>query len=120
MFEAGVIRANECYSLRQVGRHNRAVFSIFFNMQVCCVFTLESSYRGDSNDDTQYTIFNIKKKIALYYPKSAVTGFFQGTQERVRDSRDKRAIRVRATEVLLYMIAKYLQQLQITKRPVSN
>ena len=30
-------------------------------------------------------------------------GFFQGTQERVRNSRGKRAIGVRATEVLLYM-----------------
>ena len=29
-------------------------------------------------------------------------GFFQGTQERVRNSRGKRAISVRATEVLLY------------------
>ena len=28
-------------------------------------------------------------------------GFFQGTQERVRNSRGGRAIRVRATEVLL-------------------
>ena len=28
---------------------------------------------------------------------------FQGTQERVRNSRGKRAISVRATEVLLYM-----------------
>ena len=28
--------------------------------------------------------------------------FFQGTQERVRNSRDKRAISVRAIEVLLY------------------
>ena len=28
-------------------------------------------------------------------------GFFQGTEERVRNSRDRRAISVRATEVLL-------------------
>ena len=28
--------------------------------------------------------------------------FFEGTQERVRNSRGKRAISVRATEVLLY------------------
>ena len=37
------------------------IFSIFFNMKVCCVFSLESPYRGDSNEYTQYTIFNIKK-----------------------------------------------------------
>ena len=32
---------------------------------------------------------------------SAAMGFFQGTQERVRNSRGKRATSVRATEVLL-------------------
>ena len=30
--------------------------------------------------------------------------FFLGTQERVRNSRGKRAISVRATEVLLYLV----------------
>ena len=29
---------------------------------VCCVFSLESPHRGDSNEYTQYTIFNIKKE----------------------------------------------------------
>ena len=29
-------------------------------MKVSCVFLLESPYRGDSNEDTQYTIFNKK------------------------------------------------------------
>ena len=38
------------------------IFSIFFNMKVCCVFLLESPHRGDSNENTQYTIFNIKKE----------------------------------------------------------
>ena len=51
---------------------------------------------------TQYTIFIIKKKITPDYSKYAAMGFFQGTQERVRNSRDKRAISVRATQVLLY------------------
>ena len=55
--------------------------SIFFNMRVCCVFSLESPQRGDSNEYTQYTIFSIKKKITLNYPKSAAMGFFP------RDSR---------------------------------
>ena len=45
----------------------------------------------------------IKKKIARNCPKSAAMGFFQGTQERVRNSRSKRAISVRATEVRLYV-----------------
>ena len=63
------------------------------------MFSLESPHRGDSNEYTQYTIFIIKKKITLDYPKSASTGFFS------RDSRmsSKRAISVRATEVLLYI-----------------
>ena len=52
------------------------IFSIFFNMKVCCVFSLESPHRGDSNEYTQYTILNIEKKNTLYYPKSAAMGFF--------------------------------------------
>ena len=51
------------------------IFSIFFNMKVCCVFSLESPHRGDSNVYTQYTIFNIKKKLALNFPKSAAMVF---------------------------------------------
>ena len=30
-------------------------------MKVCSVFLLESPYRGDSNEYTKHTIFNIKK-----------------------------------------------------------
>ena len=37
-------------------------FSIFFNMKVCCVFSLESPYQGDSNEYTQHTIIKMKKK----------------------------------------------------------
>ena len=39
------------------------------------MFSLESSHRGDSNEYTHYTIFNIKKQITLNYPKSAAPGF---------------------------------------------
>ena len=59
-------------------------FSIFFNMKVSCMFSLESPHRGDSNEYTQYTIINIKKKITLHYLKcnmSAAMIFFLGTQE---------------------------------------
>ena len=50
MFETGVIRANECLSYRQVRRHNRDIFSIFFNMKVYFfVYSLESPHQGDSN-----------------------------------------------------------------------
>ena len=40
------------------------------------MFSLESPHRGDSNEYTQYTIFNIKRKIDLNYLKSAFMGFF--------------------------------------------
>ena len=49
-----------------------------------------------------------KKKSAINYPKSAAMGFFQGNQARLRNSRGKRAISVRATEVLLYILLFYL------------
>ena len=62
------------------------------------VFSLESPHRGDSNEYKQYAIFNIKKKITLNYPKSLAMRFFERTQERVRNTHDKRAINVRATE----------------------
>ena len=53
---------------------------IFFNMKVYCLFLLKAPGRGDSNEYTQYTTFNIKKKITLNYPQSAAMGaFFQGT-----------------------------------------
>ena len=39
------------------------------------MFSLESPHRGDSNEYTHYTIFNIKKKIALNYPISAAMFF---------------------------------------------
>ena len=45
--------------------------------------------------------FSIKKrKVTLSYPKSAAMGFFLETRERVRNSHGKRAISVRAIEVL--------------------
>ena len=69
-------------------------------MKVYRVFSLESPHRGDSNVYTQYTIFIIKTKITPDYSKSAAIGLF--FKERVRNSRGKRAVIVRATEVLLY------------------
>ena len=49
---------------------------MFYKMKVCCVFSLESPHWGDSNEYTQYTVFIIKKTIALNYHKSAAKGFF--------------------------------------------
>ena len=51
------------------------IFSVFLNVKVCCVFSLESPHRGDSNECTQFTIIKIKKKITLNYLKSAAMGF---------------------------------------------
>ena len=38
------------------------IFMIFFKMKVCCVFSLESHHRGDSNEYTHHTIVNIIRK----------------------------------------------------------
>ena len=81
------------------------IISIFLNMRVYCVFSLESPHRGDSNEYTQYTIFNVKKENRPNLSLICSYGIlFLGTQERVRNSCGKRAISVRATEVLLYIV----------------
>ena len=59
----------------------------------------------------------LKKKITLNYPKSAAKGYFQGTQKRVRNIRGKRAIRVRAIEVLLYIYTYIFEMLAKTYLP---
>ena len=40
------------------------------------MFLLESPHRGDYNENTQYTFFNMNKKNSLNYPKSAAMEFF--------------------------------------------
>ena len=50
-------------------------FRFFFNMTVCCVYSLESPHWGDSAEYIQHTIFNMKRKIALNHPKSAAMSF---------------------------------------------
>ena len=52
-----------------------AICSIFFNIKVFYVFSLESPRRGDSYEYTQYTILNIKKRIIQFFPKFAAMGF---------------------------------------------
>ena len=58
--------------------HNRDIFLIFFNMKVCCMFSLESPHGGIHIIMNTYNIpfLNTKKKITLNYPKSAAMGFF--------------------------------------------
>ena len=41
---------------------NSDIFPTFINMKVYCVFILESPHRGDSNEYTQYTIFQYEKE----------------------------------------------------------
>ena len=51
------------------------------------MFSLESPHRGDANENTQYTIFIIKKKISLDCPKPAALGFRSyGLRKQVRNS----------------------------------
>ena len=91
---------------------NRDVFTIFFNMNVYCVFSFESPHGGDSNEYTQYTIFSMKKKNTINYSKSAAMAFFPGTQERGRNSYGKRAITVRAIKVLkFYCINRHMESM---------
>ena len=59
--------------------------------------------QGDSNEYTQYTItcINTKKKNHPKLSQICSFGkFLRGTQEQVRNSRGKKAVGVRATEVL--------------------
>ena len=60
-FETGVVRANECDESARSGGKIR-ISLVSNNMKVCCVFSLESPQKGDSNEYTQYTIFNIRKE----------------------------------------------------------
>ena len=87
------------------------------------MFSLESPHRGDSNEYKQHAIFNLKKKITLNYPKYnnvCSYGIFSlGTQERVRKGRGKRAIGVRATEVLLYFLKQVVNE-RIVKNVLSS
>ena len=73
-------------------------------MKVYCVFSLESPHQGDSNEYTQYTIFNMSKKNTLDYPRSAAMGLVIRDSRTSSDSRGKQAISVRAIEVLLYFV----------------
>ena len=49
-----------------------------------------------------------KRKSTEIIPNLQLLDFFQGTQRQVRNSRGKRAISVRATEVLLYKFMSHL------------
>ena len=64
-----------------------------------CV-SLESPHRGDSNEYTQYSTFNMRSHIKTYSKSVAMRFFSQRIQERVRNNRGKH-VSIRATEVLI-------------------
>ena len=76
--------------------HKKNIFTNVSNMKVCCVFSLESPHRGDSNENMQHTIINIKRKspgiIRQINNVCSYVILLLVTQERVRNSRGKRAI----------------------------
>ena len=66
------------------------------------MFSSESPHRGNFKENTQYTIFNIKKKITLNYPDSAVMRFFpKGLKNEFETAVVNESSVFRATEVLL-------------------
>ena len=68
-------------------------------------------HRGDSNEHTQYTIYNKKENNPKLSKICSYGILFQGTQEGVRNSQGKRAIIVRTIEVLLYTVLWKLNKL---------
>ena len=70
------------------------IFLIFFNMKVFCVFSLESPFRGNSNEYTQYTILNISKKITLNNSKFAANLQLKSNGIFPRDSKNEFEIAV--------------------------
>ena len=55
-------------------------------------------------------------KTPLIIPNLQLWGFFQGTQEQARNSHGKRAISVRAIEVLLYIAHVYQKKIRLYTR----
>ena len=87
--------------------HNNDISLSFSNMKVCCVYLLESPHGGDSNEHTQHNLAMLTRKLLEIIPNSKSLQLWDfillGTQERVQNSCDKRAIGVHPTEVLLYL-----------------
>ena len=58
------------YKILRIAQENKylGIFFLFYHGIVCCVFSLESPHRGDSNEYTQHTIILLKiEKISLNY-----------------------------------------------------
>ena len=50
------------------------------------MFSLESPRRGDSNEYTQYTIFNMNRKNTLNYPRLQLWAFSKGLENEFETS----------------------------------
>ena len=64
-------------------------FLFFFNLKVYCVFSLESPHRGDSNEYTQYTIFNLNKKKHPTLSQTCSYGLFLPGDSRMRSKQPR-------------------------------
>ena len=62
------------------------------------MFKFESPHGGDSNEYTQYTIFNIKRKSHLVIPNLQLWDLFQRVSTTISNSGGKRV-----TEGILYI-----------------
>ena len=58
------------------GGQKTDIFPIFFYMEVCCVFSLESPHQCGSNEYTRYTICNIKKETYFKLSQTCSYGSF--------------------------------------------
>ena len=71
------------------------------------MISIESPHKRDFYKYTQYTIFNIRRKIDLNYLKSAVMGFFPRDSSMSSKQPCKRAISVRAIDTVNVRIPKF-------------
>ena len=58
------------YIILPIAQENKylGIFFLFYHGIVCCVYSLESPHRGDSNEYTQHTIIVLKiEKISLNF-----------------------------------------------------
>ena len=58
------------YKILPIAQENKYlwIFSLFYLVIVCCMYSLELPHRGDSNEYTQHTIIVYKiEKISLNY-----------------------------------------------------
>ena len=81
------------HSAKSGGIIGKYFYFFFLNMEVCCVFALESPHCGDSNEYRQYTIVNIKEEnhsqLLQIYECLQLWDFSLGLKKKVRKSSGK-------------------------------